>query len=249
MSGSRSRKVGRRVDVEERRTIRVVRAPLPLRDGRRVEPVGQRPEPSLTVGQQGRRPGSPPLTVGPPSGSAADRRRPRAPRRSRRRPSLPRPAARGHPARSPACRRPPRPRCRRGSPPRPAATPASGPSNACASCTTRTPAGTAGAAPGATTTRTSVVTRRAASIAWASSGRPSSGSASLSRPNRDERPPARTITATVSVAVIGGLRPRPVRCPRTRHVAGIGVRRRIPRRSRSSRMAITNLRLVPVASR
>ena len=84
----------------------------------------------------GTRPGSPPLTVEPPSGSAADRRRPRAPRRPRRRPSVPRPAARGHPARSPACRRPPRPRCRRGSPPDRRQRRRAGPRTACASCTT-----------------------------------------------------------------------------------------------------------------
>ena len=97
-----------------------------------------------------------------------------------------------------------------------------------------------------TTTQTSAASRRTASIAWSSKGRPSTGSASLSRPNRDERPPARTMTATDSWVVIGGPTPVAARGPGTWPAA---VRRRIPRRSRSSRMAITYLRLVPVASR
>ena len=127
---------------------------------------------------------------------------------------------------------------------RPASTPASGPSKARASSTRRAPAGIGAVAPGATTTSTSSTTPATAPTARSSIGTPSTGSASLSRPKRDDRPPASTIAA-----VVIGSRPRrraaargPGRCPS-------GVRRRIPRRSRSSRIAMTYRRLVPVASR
>ena len=108
--------------------------------------------------------------------------------------------------------------------------------------------GRRGVAPGAATTRISSANGRTASIAWSSSGRPSIGSASLSRPNRLDRPPARTIAVTRSRGH-GGL---PATIPAAALGPGrwpSGVRRRTPRRSRSARIAITYLRLVPVASR
>ena len=58
-----------------------------------------------------------------------------------------------------------------------------------------------------------------------------------------ERPPARTMTLIWAVAHDG---PSAARGPGTWPAS---VRRRIPRRSRSVRMAMTYLRLVPVASR
>ena len=72
---------------------------------------------------------------------------------------------------------------------------------------------------------------RTASIAWSSSGRPSIGSASLSRPNRLDRPPARTIPVTAGM-VVRRLTAVVRRARRPGHMA-VGVRRRIARRSRS----------------
>ena len=95
--------------------------------------------------------------------------------------------------------------------------------------------------------------RRTAAMARAPGAvRPSTDSASLSRPKRVERPPASTIAPTDPV--IDARRPRPGRRPPSPGALGpgtwpSGVRRRIARRSRSSRIAMTYLRLVPVASR
>ena len=83
----------------------------------------------------------------------------------------------------------------------PPSSPASGPSNATASWTSVTSVGRAGFAPGAATTMISVAIGRTASMAWWTSGRPSTGSASLSRPNLRDRPPARTMTLIPSVVI------------------------------------------------
>ena len=129
---------------------------------------------------------------------------------------------------------------------RPAATPASGPSNGWASCTTRTPAGTRG-----------------------------HGSGRHDDPDLARQPPAgidRVVEQGPAVEGFGELVPaeprratagqdddgdrvlRGHRGPTPAAARGPGtwpasVRRRTPRRSRSSRMAMTNFRLVPVASR
>ena len=94
--------------------------------------------------------------------------------------------------------------------------------------------------PGPRRSRSSAIGARRRRSSARGGARPSSSAASLSLPNRLDRPPARTI-AVITPAPASG-RGHPGMWPS-------GVRCRIPRRSRSSRIARTYFRLVPVASR
>ena len=108
------------------------------------------------------------------------------------------------------------------------------------------PAAGSASASGAATTSTSSTQRPDGVDGVPSSGRPSIGSASLSRPNRLDRPPARTSPVTVGSVIRRHLSPRALAARgRGRPGSGAGS----PRRSRSARIAMTYLRLVPVASR
>ena len=139
----------------------------------------------------------------PSAGSPADRR----PRgwRPWRRPRAPRGGAPGRPGRGSACPRRPRsrgrPPCRR--PPARRRGRRAGPRTVARRGRASRRRGGTGPPSGAPTTTITSVSARTAAMAWSRSGVPSIGSASLSRPKRDERPPASTMAPTRSVTDAG----------------------------------------------
>ena len=239
--------VGRDVDVAEGRALGIVEVPLGVGDTDRAEPVAAAPEAGARRTPAAPRRRDAPDRSGAPSGAVGrDRRTGGVAEQRRVHPSSSAATSRrAPPGRATACRQPRRGDVRvgrgetgRDTGERPLERPGvvgergrrAGDPRACVRH---------GAGP--TVTMTSAADARTASIACQSSGRPS-----MSR-QLVATEPRRPATGEDD----GGDPHRPTgwRGARGPGTWPSGVRRRTPRRSRSSRIAMTYLRLVPVASR